>query len=34
MRGNLAREGGVAGKDQDGRAISGHRLFLALYAGL
>src|SRR5208337_3352990 len=33
MRGNLAREGGVAGKDQDGRAIAAHRRFLALQIG-
>src|SRR5271166_1087779 len=29
LRGNLARENGVAGKDQDGRAIWAHGHFLA-----
>jgi len=34
IRGNLPREGGVAGKDQDGRAIGAHRRFLARQVGL
>ena len=34
IRRNFPREGGIAGKDQDGRAVHTHRRFLALCIGL
>src|ERR1700687_4332707 len=33
IRGNLPREAGVAGEDQDGRAMDAHGRFLALQVG-